>query len=105
MIIRSEIKDVTTMYGNRKMLVLYSDVLGVIDTSNGKKEICASESFFLNMDSEGRTKWSTKGKLYKFMQKHKVQHPKNLIGKQVIICKRPSIQKDGTTKEFLGFVM
>ena len=102
-----EIKDITTKFGKIKVLRLCSDKLSEIETKEGPKPVYASELFNLIADTEGRIGWARneKGKLYKLLKKHKVDHPSKMIGKQIVIKVTAKEYDDGTTKDYLGFYL
>lgn len=87
--------------------VVTEPVTSVKDQDGNDKDIGASEIFNLKKDAEGHLGWSTspKGKLNKFLRKMNVKAPKALIGKQATIRVRAKENQDGTTSEFLGFII
>lgn len=87
--------------------VVTEPVTSIRDKEGNDKEIGASEVFNLRTDSEGSLGWSTspKGKLNKFLRKMKTDSPDKLVGKPVVIRIRAKDNPDGTTSEFLGFII
>lgn len=86
-----------------KVLKVATGVVTTIETNDGAKDIYATELFNLKLDPETSTwGWPTgkKGKLQLFMNKLGVSHPRDLIGKDVILRVR---SKEGSDNEFLGF--
>ena len=66
-----------------------------VQTESGQV-INASELFNLKEDNAQPTGWSTQGKLQKFLEKMKVKHPSDLVGKTVTLRARDN---------FLGFII
>lgn len=109
-----EVSDTTTPYdeeGNYKeglkrpikVLRVATEKVTTIPTDEGDKDIHASELFNLKKDPEtGEWGYPTgkRSKILNFMKKMKVEHPKDLKGKEVILKVR---KKAGSDNEFLGF--
>jgi len=77
-------------------LVIKTEPLDKLKIKDKEISIYASEMFSLVQDEEGNWGFSTNpnSKLSKFLAKHKVSDPSELVGKQVIVLVR---------KGFLGF--
>lgn len=74
----------------------------VVDTITGRKQpimLRASKIFGLQEDDEGRIGWGKQTKLGVFINKMKVAHYKELVGKEVVI--QSQTNKDG--RDFLTF--
>lgn len=84
-----------------KCLRVSTGVVATVKTTDGDKDLVASELFNLK-EENGKLGWSNnkKGKLNKFLAKMDVLHPKDLKGKNVILRIR---KKVGSENEFLGF--
>lgn len=63
-------------------------------------QICGSRNFSLQKDEEGRIGWGDGTKLDLFLNKMKVNHYKELVGKEVILQTQTS-KRDG--KDYLTF--
>lgn len=61
-----------------------SEILDIIDNEQ-KTEVRASRIFGLTKDVEGKLGWSEKSKLFLFLKQLKVDHPDELVGKEVIV--------------------
>jgi len=107
-----EIKDIPSHYDEdgewhdelapRKMLKISTKPLKVIEREGQDNiELRASELFALKKKN-GKWEWSThpKAKLQRLMAKFKVNHPKELIGRNVVIKVTTSKKSDA---QFLGF--
>jgi hypothetical protein len=88
-----------------KVVRVATEKITEIQTVDGAKPVMASEMFNLRKDVDGSLGWSKspKAKLHKFLKKMKVDAPKELMGKSVVLRVRVKENPDGTTKEFLGF--
>jgi len=98
-----------TKTGKTKVLKVITEPVTEVTSKEGKKtEIRASELFNLKQDEKSGS-WgystSSKSRLQKLMVKCKCSKPSDLKGKFVIIKVRPVTRPDGTTSEFLGFVI
>lgn len=63
-------------------------------------ELRASKVFGLQTDETGNVGWGAKTKLGAFLKKHRVEHYKQMVGKNVIL---QSVLSEKTGKEFLTF--
>ncbi len=106
-----ETKTVKTVYhesGTAEALLVESEPVTTVATDDGDVDIRASELFNLKCDEDGKAvgySSSPKSKLQKFMKRQKVSSPKELVGTQVRLRIREKTNADGTTAEFLGFVL
>ena len=110
-IAKLNIKKMKSFYhesGMAETLLVESEPVTTVETEDGDVEIRASEVFNLRVDENGDAigySSSPRSKLKKFMKKQKVSEPKELIGTKVRLRIREKTNTDGTTSEFLGFVL
>ena len=107
-----EILEVPSQYsksGKTKVLKVITEPVTTVKNKEGKEiEIRATEIFNLKLDDKtGQWGYSTspKSKLQKLMTKLKASKLSDLKNKFVVIKVREVRRQDGTTGEFLGFMI
>ena len=94
--------------GQAEVLRVQSEPVCTMQDRDGKEvQLRASELFNLARNEDGILGWPTgaKGKLAGFLRKSNAKHPSELVGKEATVRIRSRRNPDGTTKEFLGFVV
>lgn len=74
-------------------------ILETIETKDKNIEIKGTSIFSLQEDKEGVVGWGKETKLGKFLEKHNVKIPKDLVGKEVTL---QATERNGTL--FLTFI-
>lgn len=102
-----EVPSQYTETGKMHCLKVQTDAVTQFERDGENVDIRASELFNLKDDDKGNWGFSSspKSKLQKFMRKQGVKQPDSLKGTQVTIRVRQKTNDDGTTTDFLGFVL
>ncbi len=93
--------------GESDVLRAQSELPETIEDKDGNEvQIRASELFNLSRGENGELGWPTcpNGKLAGFLRKLGVEHPSEVVGKEVVVRIRRKQGTDGTVRDFLGFV-
>jgi hypothetical protein len=107
---RLDVKEVPSIYtatGKAMCLLVESVPITTVEIDGKDVDIRASELFNLKQEEDGSWGWSSssRSKLQQFMRKLKAKTPKELINKKVRTRLREKTNADGTSVQFLGFVL